>query len=237
MRKTLLIVACGWLLCGLALQFFNPFRPPPSAPKPAHLGSMIPSSLPGWSVSEMELGPTESVAEASIRILQFDDFVYRRYSRGKDFFEIYAAYWGPNKMPLQKVASHTPDRCWTQVGWKVADMQAALPLTAEQAPLKPAHWRIFDLGDTRQHVIYWHVVGDELYDYGDRFNAAPDPVKWLRDAFRWSFGGSAEQYFIRINGNIPIPDLLEDPAFRSALETLRPLGLDPESDVPNPTPS
>lgn len=235
MRKIFLVIAVGWLFSGLALQFFNPFRPSPADPRDPHLAAMIPSRLPGWTVTEKELGPTESVAEASVRILQFDDFVYRHYSRGTQFFEVYVAYWGPNKMPLQKVASHTPDRCWTQVGWKVADMQSELPLSAEQAPLKPAQWRIFDLGNLRQHVIYWHVVGDDLYDYGDRFNASPHPVKWLRDAFRWNFQGAEEQYFIRINGNIPIAVLLEDPGFRATLESLRPLGLDPEADVPETT--
>ncbi|MGF1530001.1 MAG: exosortase-associated EpsI family protein [Puniceicoccaceae bacterium] len=232
MRTLLFSFVLAWVSFGMVLQFFNPFRPAPGEPKPPHLASTVASSIRGWSVEDVPLGPTENVANRSLQVLQFDDFVYRRFSRGQDFFEIYAAYWGPSKMPMQKVASHTPDRCWTEAGWKVTDLAHDVEILGKENPLKPAQWRSFDISGTRQYVFFWHVVGDRLYDYGEHFNAFPHPMKWLRDAFKWNFGGSEEQYFIRINGNISLKLLLEDEGFLEALESLRPLGLNPDGRLP-----
>ena len=74
-------------------------------------------------------------------------------------------------------------------------------------------------------MLFWHLVGDELYDYGARFNASPHPMKWVRDSLAYAVKGSQKQYFIRITSDTPLNDFLADGELTELWRALAGLGL------------
>jgi hypothetical protein len=178
------------------------------------------------------------VAGAAARILNFDDYAYRIYRKGNRSIGVYVAYWAAGRMPTHKVASHTPDRCWTENGWKCDDMKFAVPVAFGGQALKPAEWRKFTPpgGGGTQYVLYWHLVGDEIYDYGERFNSRPHPIKWVRDSIAYAMKGSREQYFIRLTSDQPVENLLSDPELAPVMQMLASLGLRLDPATPDSKP-
>jgi Protein of unknown function (DUF3485) len=192
------------------------------------LAAGLPSAPAGWSAKDEPLGPTEFLQTAVEKNLNYDDMVNRVYRNGGRSFGLYVAYWSPGRMPVQKVASHTPDRCWSENGWTCEAMRIDDNLKAGNQLLLPARWRLFRppvQGGPKQYVLYWHLVGGELYDYGDRFNQRPDPLKWWRDTVHYAVKGSSDQYFIRIMSSQPLEELQGDPGFQEVLGALATLGL------------
>lgn len=193
-----------------------------------NLTARVPTELPGWKGRDEPLGATEAVLNAVERILNYDDVVNRVYERGAVRLGIYVAYWAPGRMPIQKVASHTPDRCWTENGWRCLDMRFAERVGTETVALDAAQWRVFEPPGAvghREYVLYWHLVGGQLYDYGERFNAAPHPMQWWRDTVKYAFSGSDAQYFIRVTSNRDFRELEGDPGWKQLLESVAELGL------------
>ena len=214
------------LLAAVALQGMSRWREVPR-PRGPHLGQSVPLSLPGWSGRDVPLGASEFLATEVEKVLNYDEVVYREYRRGGEDFGVYVAYWGAGKMPTRLVASHTPDRCWTENGWHCLQMKFKAAETFEGAALQPAEWRVFKppQGGAPTYVLYWHLVDGHTYDYGDRFNSVPDPVRWWQDAMAQALRGSREQYFIRITSSEPLENLWNDPGFGTVLRSLGRLGL------------
>jgi hypothetical protein len=232
-RSSLLLIFVGVLLVGgIALQVMHvPNVNDGIAGGGVAAGDLVkkfPASAGGWFGRDEALGPSEFVSGAAARILNFDDYAYRIYRKGNRTLGVYVAYWAPGRMPTHKVASHTPDRCWTENGWKCDEMKFAQPVSYAGHDLKPAEWRKFTppggQGGT-QYVLYWHLVGDELYDYGERFNRSPHPVKWVRDSLAYAMKGSQGQYFIRLTSDQPVENLLDDPELAPVMDMLTALGL------------
>jgi hypothetical protein len=130
-------------------------------------------------------------------------------------------------MPARFVASHTPDRCWTENGWHCAEMRFKQKEPFEGMALQPAEWRLFNPpdGGSPTYVLYWHLVDGRIYDYGERFNAVPDPLRWWKDAVQQVLMGSREQFFIRLTSNGPVERLWGDPGVAEVLRSLQRLGL------------
>jgi hypothetical protein len=191
------------------------------------LGEQMPRELGKWQGVDEPLGPNEVVQSSVEKILNYDDYVYRNYSQNGRSFSVYIAHWGPGRMPIQKVASHTPDRCWSENGWTCDDMRFNEDVTAGEIALKPAQWRIFRPpgSSEKQYVLYWHLVGEQLYDYGERFNRVPSASKWWRDTLKYAFSGSDAQYFIRVTSARPFEELVGDEGWESLLRVLSELGL------------
>lgn len=197
-----------------------------TAAKPVQLASRIPGEADGWTVRDEPLGPNESVRDAVAKNLNYDDYVYRIFQRGGTRFGVYVAYWSPGRMPVNKVASHTPDRCWVENGWRCDTTRFGEVLSVNgSAALLPGQGREFIAPNgEREHVLYWHRVGARLYDYGERLNTGPDPVKWWRDTVAYAFSGSDEQYFVRLTSNRPFAELKNEPAFGAVVTALAKLG-------------
>ena len=106
-------------------------------------------------------------------------------------------------------------------------MKFKQPAMVEGTALQPAEWRLFEppSGGSPIYVLYWHLVEGRTYDYGDRFNAIPDPVLWWKDAVQQAMLGSREQYFIRLTSGAPLEELWNDPGFSEVLRGLGRLGL------------
>jgi hypothetical protein len=178
-----------------------------------------------WSSKPIPVGPTEGATAAAAVVLNYDDVFYRQYSSSRGTFALYAAFWSPGKMPTQLVASHTPDRCWSEAGWNCTIVSHAVPVPAHTR-LTPAESRTFVTpAGGRQHVVYWHLVGGKLYDYGARFNRVPSAWRWCRDALGQVFRAPPEQYFIRLSSDLPLIEWRGDPAFEAVAASLGQLGL------------
>jgi hypothetical protein len=181
----------------------------------------------GWSSKALSLGATEALTGSVEQTLRFDDVFYREYrdTRSRNF-SVYVAYWNPGKMPVQLVASHTPDRCWSENGWTCKERQTDAVVRSTNTTLPPAQGRLFTgPNGVIQHVAYWHLVGDELYDYGDRLNRVPNPLKWWREVARQFWRRPQEQYFVRLSSERPFDELRGDLGFEQVLEALAKLGL------------
>lgn len=215
------------LAVAFAFQFVYSLREVPQ-PKPRErLATLIPSSTGSWIARDESLGATETLNETVLKILNLDDFVYRRFAQGARSFTVYAAYWAPGKMPTRLVASHTPDRCWTENGMRCVDMRFRVPLALGSRPLLPAECRSFvaAAGEKPTHVAYWHTVEGRLYDYGARFNAVPSPWLWWKDTLTQAAYGSREQLFVRIASETPLEDLWRDGGFQEVMTRVADLGL------------
>ncbi len=231
-RPWSLIAAAFALAAAVALQGVNFFRETPR-PHDPHLTESIPLELPGWRGREVPLGANEFQSNEVEKVLNYDDVLYREYTRSGESFGVYVAYWGAGKMPTRLVASHTPDRCWTENGWRCVQMKFKEKETFEGAPLQPVEWRVFEppQGGAPTYVMYWHLVEGRTYDYGDRFNNVPDPVLWWKDAMQQALLGSREQYFIRLTSSEPLENLWADPGFQKVLQGLGDLGLRPKNST------
>ena len=214
------------LVVAVAMQGVQVFRETPK-PRGPHLARAVPLELAGWTGRVLPLGASEFISGEVEKVLNYDEVLYHEYSRGGESFMVYVAYWGPGKMPTRLVASHTPDRCWTENGWRCLEMRFKQPEIFQGIALQPAEWRLFEppSGGRPTHVLFWHLVEGRAYDYGDRFNAIPDPVLWWKDAMQQAVLGSREQYFIRLTSSEPLENLWSDPGFAEVLHGLERLGL------------
>jgi len=224
-KRPALLIPAIVLAAAVTVQFVTVFREVPN-PRPAHLNHFIPMAPEGWRARELPLGPNEFLEEQVEKILNFDEVLYREYSRAGVTFGVYAAYWGPGRMPTRLVASHTPDRCWTENGWTCLEMRFKEVHSVGAIGLQPAEWRLFKnpAGD-RTNVLFWHLVDGKIYDFGSRFTAIPDPVRWWKDAIRQAVRGSSEQYFVRVTSNVPFVHLWDDAGFQQVMRGLADLGL------------
>jgi len=223
---------------GLGLQLFH-FRDIKEGERsaevqPIGLAKTIPTTLSGWTGGDEPLGPTEFIQSAVERNLNYDDVVNRVFHKNGMTLGIYAAYWSPGRMPVQKVASHTPDRCWSENGWTCEEMRSGVKIPDGNQGLRPGYWRRFSTPGLRagqQYVIYWHLVGGELYDYGTGHNRRPNPIDWWRDTIHYAIKGSAEQYFIRLTSDRPFTEIENDSGFQKIVEALAELGLRPLTET------
>lgn len=231
-QSTILGVVFVVLLAGVVLQWLKVRNikegDRQAEARPVKLVERVPRALVGWSVRDEPLGPNEVTRTAVEKVLNYDDYVFRVFEKDGKQIGVYVAYWAAGRMPLQKVASHTPDRCWTENGWRCEDMRFAETVGAGDRRLMPAQWRRFTPpnGEAQQYVVYWHLVGDRLYDYGTRFNARPDLLKWWRDTLEYAFSGSEAQYFIRVTSNRPFDEFARESAWAELVEALAKLGLE-----------
>jgi len=227
MKKIFPFLGFAVLALLLVFNFYNPFSADPGPGKGVHVSGFVPTELEGWEVKDKRLGETESVERRAEGILDLDDFVYRNFSRngGEEFFEVYIAYWSPGKASIVDVTAHTPDRCWTLNGWEIVDLKHRVENRANGLPLRPAEWREFEIQGNEQFVYFWHLVGGESYQYGKRVNTFPTPYEYVRDFLRSKVLGTGEQYFVRINTNIPFEELWRNQQFQQVLAEVSELGL------------
>jgi len=232
-RRWSLLAPAVVLAAAVMLQGVSVVREPPPARAPG-LEAAIPAVVPGWTSRALPLGPSEFVATAAEKVLNFDEVLNREYASAGRSFGLYVAYWGPGKMPSRLVASHTPDRCWTENGWRCRAMRFRQPESVGGTPLQPAEWRLFDppQGGPPVYVLYWHLVDGRVYDYGDRFNAIPDPYRWWKDVVQQVVLGNREQYFIRLTSTQPLDTLWNDPGFLAVVRSLELLGLAAKPPAP-----
>jgi hypothetical protein len=225
-RRWSLALPAFALAAAVAVQCLPAFRSKIKTRDP-RIAQSVPAALPGWIGRDVPLGSNEFLTTEAASVLNFDEYVNREFSRNGENLGVYVAYWGDGKMPTQLVASHTPDRCWTETGWRCLAMKFKQDNTIDGVTLQPAEWRLFEPPDGGKptYVLYWHLVEGRAYDYGNRFNAIPDPFLWWKGAVKQMLLGSREQYFIRITSSEPFENLRGDPGFADVMRSLERLGI------------
>jgi hypothetical protein len=215
----LLSITLVHLYAGYAKRGIDvPDRPP--------LATAIPAAIAGWTVTDLDLGPTESVTERSHNLLKLDDFVHRNYVGPAGSFSVYVAYWQPGKMPVRLVNQHSPDRCWTEVGWACIDRRWDVEKMAGDIPLQPAQWGAYQIYDYVNQTYFWHIVGGRTHWYGgQRLNTRSSVMSILQDLRTFGFNTYREQYFVRVVSQQSLDDLWTVPAFQQVMADLAALCL------------
>lgn len=191
------------------------------------LKGKVPMVLIGWQAREEPLGVTEVVKGQVAAILNYDDYVFRVFTKGTTHIGVYVAYWKRDRMPVSRVASHTPDRCWTTNGWTCESMTFNEVWTIGEDRLQPTQRRVFlSPASTRENVAFWHLVNGRAFDFGERFTMFTHPGKWLRDTVSYAALGSEEQYFVRLTSDRPFEEFKGDPGWEALLQALAELGLE-----------
>jgi hypothetical protein len=117
-------------------------------------------------------------------------------------------------MSYRAVAGHTPDVCWVGNGWQMEAHGQIDQWAGKQAEIPTAETRIFQTENTKETVIFWHLVGREVISYG---LAAPPP--WYAvflDLWRNGLNQRQEQFFVRLSS----PLALNSPDLRSLMDPL-----------------
>lgn len=197
------------------------------------LAEAIPTGFPGWQTEDLDIGPTESVADASLRLLNLDDWVHRAYTGPRGTFSVYVAYWGPGKMPIRLVSQHTPDRCWTENGWSCTDRRFNVEKTVNGHRIQPAQWGEYTINDYVNQSYFWHVVNGEVKWYaGENMNTRTTIKSVFLDIRNFTFGKKPVQYFVRIVSQESLDELWELPEFQQVMADLGELCLYyPEEDA------
>lgn len=194
----------------------------------------VPETIGAMTSKDVPLGNTEEVSRASERILELSDWLYREYTLpngGK--FQIYIAYWEPNKLDVRYTSSHSPDRCWVKNGWKNIDDKKRhdYPLHAKKGDLMPAYYREYtfksDFASVKRNVWFWLIVDGKRYDFGSDAITA-NPISYIKHSFSDALKGAPEQFFVRIDSDDPLENLLKDADFKTLLDILGDITLYPK---------
>lgn len=225
------IVALLLLSFAIGAQIYGAIRPAPEVPDRTPLAEVLPSQIQGWDIEDMDLGPTESVTARSHDILRLDDFVNRAYAGSQGRFSVYVAYWKPGKMPVRLVNQHSPDRCWTEVGWVCTDRSWNVEKKVYGEPIQPGQWGVYEINGFAQETYFWHIVAGKAHWYGgERLNTRSSITSVFSDLI--NFGGNThrEQFFVRIVSQQSLDELWDVPAFQEVMKSLADLCLAPPED-------
>ena len=223
-REMKVIVLTAFLFCMLcwviSMQRFVP-------PKHVNvnigdaLDLFVPRTLDGWDVKDILLGDTEFGVKAVLSVLNCDSYVYREFTKGEISFSVYFVYWRAGQAPIQSVATHSPENCWVQNGWKCLEWKDNFSLGPKDMSAVPGSWRRF-LSPSKHYfdVQYWHVVAGKVHNFGYRQNVSTYAFNWVRDGTGQMINGLPEQYFIRIVSRRPLGELLGDTGFSGIMKRL-----------------
>jgi len=206
MKKCVLSMILIALVATVVLAVFGELRsyPPPKVVLPIsqYLPDAAEAAQYGWQVQDLPLGATEGIEERALEILKFDDYIYRRYSKGSLEFSVYVAYWRPGKMPPREVNGHNPDNCWVNSGWIELESRDAVTYPGLNFASPRGQFRIYSRDGRERAVYFWHLLDGETYQYGHRSIFARLRIL-IREPIRQRFMLKREQIFIRIDTSDP----------------------------------
>jgi hypothetical protein len=118
------------------------------------------SEIPGWKFERVPVGRT---AEA---ILVADRIVNGEFSHpdGRTI-QVYAAKRYLEKENEIGLFSHTPDRCWTAIGWKIESAEPAFIECTVHGVQMLFERRVFTAGNQRRLVYFGALVGGKALPY------------------------------------------------------------------------
>ncbi len=223
MKKILLVVGLIGLLAAAGLRGYYALVPPPEATLHRSLADIVPDDLRGWTSEDFEMAESPEAAARISDFLNFDDSLFRVFTRGRTQVGLYLAYWTPGKTSYRWAGAHTPDTCWVQAGWTRLDRKHQIPLEAGDTRLKAAEFGTYEKDGQERDVYFWHLVGGETYGYDQQ--GMHNIWGALIDVKRFGLNLRKEQFFIRLSTNRPLEDLKQMPDFERILASLAELGL------------
>ncbi len=212
------LLVCGSLLVvGVAAQLLLGRNASSATPEP-QLKVVVPAEVQGWMVRDEKLAATEIDHGKAVQQIQFDDYVYRSYTRSGAKFDIYVAFWRPGKDARSFAGGHIPDRCFTGLGFSMEQRKSAVCLPYPLETLSAAEWRRFKSQHTdtgKVEVLYWTVQGGRVLGF-----RRDETAMLFVDALNELRVARMEQYFIRITTTQSFAALMQVPEFRDRLMAL-----------------
>lgn len=215
------------LLVAVSLQFLPRTSTYYFKPE-AKLTTYFPESGEGWTAEDVPLGANESLITQVNAILQFDDYLYRRYTKGDREFSIYIAYWNPHSQSDSVVGSHNPDVCWVQNGWKMKEEPVPFHLIKDGKQSLDGQNRIFNIEGHQRYVAFWHVKGGVLTGaaVGEQTNLIHRAPYVINNLMHSGFGmREYEMIFVRIDASVPLESLRNDPVFTKVSDAVFKMGV------------
>ena len=207
-----LVLALGWYAWDATRQ----------APEPSFEGSlaqMLPDTPTNWAVEDVPLGPNEAVQEASVEILQMDDYVFRHYRSPRHDFYLYVAYWEPGKMPKRQINTHIPDVCWVNNGWQIDQRNNDYAMDMGPLKLRDGQWRQMDFQGQNVEVVFWHMAAGKPVTY-QSMGFLDKVGSIFTEPFSSGFNLRKEQFFVRVHSADSMENLKQDPFFRDVMASL-----------------
>jgi hypothetical protein len=122
----------------------------------------LPQTIGGWVGEEMPL-ENALVAETTVRLLNYDRYVHRRYRKNGQEVFVYAMVWRQGRISVREMAGHTPDGCWPANGAVLLDADSSIRTTSAERISKPAEFCHFRFpGGGQVNVWWWQVWGDRI---------------------------------------------------------------------------
>jgi hypothetical protein len=205
------------------------------------------------AASQAEDLPTDMYKD----VLGANEILYKRIRDRRGTFELYVSKWARGNPYAFEVAEHLPDLCWSLTGWRCEETRSDVVYKTGSAYLKPGEWRTFSFGTIgSQQALFWGVVGASLIKLEYRPEPVPEVkgvVEMMRDSdfigfwFSRSRGSAAARpkpdraigepigedvYFVRINSEIPLHEVVETEMFMSCHAMLRTIGVMADSSAP-----
>lgn len=187
----------------------------------ANLLTQLPSNYPGWEVKDMPIASTPEMQKAVDEMLNYDEAVFREYSRNGKTLTVYAAYWRPFRFHPRLISIHTPDICWVGNGWIMRSSNYNYEVNLPGSKAWHAQERVFEAGGVPMNVIYWHILDSRLSGYAEGPKSASR--SFMRNFINDLKHGAGEQFFIRISSAQPWSSWVDDPLYKEILNTFSPV--------------
>ncbi len=223
MKKVVLFTGIIALSLIMGLQAYFALVPPPEQTFNGTLADIVPSNLPGWKIQDLDIADTPEASARVSDFLNFDDSIFRVFTKGDTRVGLYIAYWSPGKTSYRWAGAHTPDTCWVVNGWACIKREYSIPFQHGNIQFQPAEYGIYETKTDKQHVYFWHLVGNEAYAY--RQKSVPNVFAALIDIQHHGLNLRKEQFFIRLSSNNSIEQLEQLSGFSEILDSLAEIGL------------
>ncbi len=235
MRKILLIVVAVIVVCVAGMVVYAQWFTDTKQRFTASLSKVAPSELPGWEIDEVPLAESQGQLENVEKVLKYDQYVSRKYSKGGLEVTLYAAYWKPGKRSPIDAGGHNPDSCWVNFGWTRTLREYSISGTKiDGRELLPYEYGVYEKDGAEISAMFWHLLNGKPHAYKDHRDGWKDGVagvifrlpKRIEDFKRFGLNQRREQLFIRISFNGKDFDkVLENPDFAEFMESIAGLGI------------
>lgn len=234
MRKALFYAGAGLLLLLLVLVVAAEGLSSRPRRFTGQLAEALPRNVAGWTRKDIAVADSKAGNMNVQGILNFSQAAQALYVRGETSILVYAAYWEPGKVSVVDAGSHNPDSCWVNNGCIRTERKYAVVAQVGGRPLVPYEYGQYLVpSGGRQNVAFWHLVNGQPNRYEEQSAGWRDglvgrmerlPLLW-KDIRTYGLNQKSEQMFIRVSSNLPIDQLLADPANRELLQALQGLGV------------
>jgi len=223
MKKILLIFGFITLTSVLGLRGYFALVPPPDPTLVDRIAEIVPSELTGWEIRDQNMAESEESSARISEFLNFDDAIFRIFTKGNTHVGLYIAYWSPGKASYRWAGAHTPDTCWVQNGWTRNHREYGIPFTCGGQFFEPAEFGVYEKNDREENVYFWHLVGGRSFGYEQK--GGHNIFGALLDIKHHGLNLREEQFFIRLSSNKTIEELKAMDGIDEILASLHQMGL------------